>query len=106
MGKRFLEDIIAILGAFIRNNNMKCFECDGEYEKVAQGYECHTSNGNKITVSNVEVLTCNSCGDKVLDNDALVQIDKAKDLLKGGISVISDLYQKMSQDLKQNKELE
>ena len=83
MGKRSLEDIIAILGAFIRNNNnMKCFECDGEYEKVAQDYECHTSNGIKITVSNVEVLTCASCGDKVLDNDALEQIDKAKDLFK------------------------
>ena len=62
-------------------NNMKCFECDGEYEKVRIDYECSTPYGELI-VPDVDVFTCNHCGDECLDHKNSKKIDDAAQRLK------------------------
>ena len=56
---------------------MKCFECEeGEYFKTKEDY--HTFIGDKdVFVKDIEVLICDSCGDKILGEEANNKIDKA-----------------------------
>jgi len=73
---------------------MKCFECDGEYEKIVQDYEFITNKGTKMIVPDMEILTCNVCGDKCLDDENSKRIDRARDIGTEGIKFIVDLYKK------------
>lgn len=60
---------------------MKCFECgEGEYEKVVQDYKSTFGNGGKIygsfVVPDIEILTCNKCGDECIDSANSKRIDE------------------------------
>jgi hypothetical protein len=59
---------------------MKCFECqEGEYEKIVQDYSAPFGNKGKvygsIFVPNIEILTCNKCGDKCIDSENSKKIE-------------------------------
>jgi hypothetical protein len=60
---------------------MKCFECDGEYKKIVIQYELDTQYG-KLSVPDVEVESCNKCGDDIIGNDSLVKIDETWEKLR------------------------
>jgi hypothetical protein len=50
---------------------LNCFECqEGVYEKVTQTYR------GTLHVLDIEVLTCNKCGDECLDNENCRKIDE------------------------------
>jgi len=55
---------------------MDCFECDGKYEKIVIQYELDTQYG-KLTVPDVEVESCNKCGDDIIGSESLEKIDEA-----------------------------
>jgi hypothetical protein len=55
---------------------MKCFECDGEYEWITIQYELDTQYG-KLSVPNVQVESCNKCGDDIIGSESLERIDEA-----------------------------
>ena len=56
---------------------MKCLECEeGECFKIKEDY--HTFIGDKdVVVRDIEVLICDSCGDKILGEEANNKIDEA-----------------------------
>jgi YgiT-type zinc finger domain-containing protein len=81
---------------------MKCFECDGEYEKIVQDYEFITNKGTKMIVPDMEILTCNVCGDKCLDDENSKRIDRARDIGTEGIKFIVDLYKKCLEEYSTN----
>ena len=63
---------------------MKCFNCkNGEYNKVVQDFETPVGKRGKIigklTVPNIEVLTCPLCGDECLDAANSRKIDQARE---------------------------
>jgi len=69
--------------------NMKCFECDeGVYKNVVRDYETTTKRGNKMIATNIEILTCNLCGNTYLDDNACKQINDARDNVEGGFAEI------------------
>jgi hypothetical protein len=55
---------------------MDCFECDGKYEKIVIQYELDTQYG-KLSVPDVEVESCNKCGDDIIGSESLEKIDEA-----------------------------
>jgi hypothetical protein len=55
---------------------MKCFECDGEYEKVVLTYS------STVSVPVIEVLICNKCGDECVDDTNLKKMDDVAEKLK------------------------
>lgn len=62
---------------------MQCFECkDGHYEPINQVYESSLSDGNTLSVSDIEVLTCVKCGDECLDSENSKKIDKTREHYK------------------------
>ena len=51
-------------------NKILCFECEeGHYEPIKEVYES--------LLIDIQVLKCNKCGDKCLDEEANNKIDKA-----------------------------
>ena len=54
----------------------KCFECDGQYEKITIDYESDTPYG-KLSVPDVVVLVCNKCEDECIDGTNSAKIDMA-----------------------------
>jgi hypothetical protein len=60
---------------------MDCFECDGKYEKIVIQYELDTQYG-KLSVPDVEVESCNKCGDDIIGSESLEKIDEAWSKLK------------------------
>jgi YgiT-type zinc finger domain-containing protein len=62
------------------NNKLPCFECqEGHYEPINQVYEALLSDGNILTVPDIDVLTCVKCGDECLDSKNSIKIDKARE---------------------------
>jgi hypothetical protein len=55
---------------------MKCFECDGQYEKIVIRYDMYTQYG-ELSVPDVEVESCNKCGDDIIGYESLEKIDEA-----------------------------
>jgi YgiT-type zinc finger domain-containing protein len=54
----------------------KCFDCaDGKYTSVTTSYEVDTQDGNKVTVPNVTLFRCGSCGAELLPPESLRRIN-------------------------------
>lgn len=72
--------------------NMKCFHCDGEYEKVVQDYKGEFGNKGKIYgsfhVPDIEILTCNKCGDECIDNENSKKIDEVAEMKRKQVEII------------------
>jgi len=56
---------------------MQCFECNGEYVKIKQGYKPCVDTKIDLVVLDIEVLHCPNCGDECLDDENNNKIDKA-----------------------------
>ena len=62
---------------------MKCFECgEGEYEKVVKDYKgtfgikSNSQFYGSFVVPDIEILTCNKCGDECFDSENSKKIDE------------------------------
>jgi hypothetical protein len=64
-------------------NKLPCFMCkDGHYEPINQTYAALYQNRNTLdtlSVPDIDVLTCDKCGDECLDSENSKKIDKARD---------------------------
>lgn len=74
---------------------MNCFHCDGEYEKVVQDYKGTFGNRGKIYgsfhVPDIEILTCNLCGDECIDSENSKKIELVAEMRRKQVEMMMDI---------------
>lgn len=79
-----------------QGKNMKCFNCDGEYEKIVQDYKgTFGAKGGKIygsfCVPDIVILTCSKCGDECIDSENSKKIDEVVEKKRKQVEIQMDL---------------
>ena len=66
---------------------MKCFNCGGDIEKIVTDLPFKINNSSIVIIRKLPVLQCNNCGEYLIDDLVMEQIDN----LLNGIDKTAEL---------------
>lgn len=62
----------------MKNHPTTCFECgEGKYQESLEDYRIELPNGKTVTLSEVLILQCDKCGERVIPPESSWRIDNA-----------------------------